>query len=108
MLKFIHDIRSKFKASFFLLLGFPLLLTGCNTLCSDGGGTACGGDEPVVYEQPIAKAEAKPSDAVEVVESDAGEQAGQAAVNLDGDMLFNLLVAEFAGNSGDIDASLAY
>ena len=29
-------------------------------------------------------------------------------VNLDGDSLFNLLAAEFAGNSGDIDASLQY
>lgn len=108
MPKFIHDTRSKFKPSFFLLLGFPLLLTGCNTLCSDGGGTACGGEEPVVYEQPIAKAELKPSDTADAVESEASEQAGQSAFNLDGDMLFNLLAAEFAGNSGDIDASLGY
>ena len=54
--------------------------------------------------------------AVESVTRDMPAQATEAVeteptkndVSMDGDMLFNLLAAEFAGNSGDVEASLDY
>jgi len=111
MPKFIHMIRSKFKLAFFLLLGLPLVLTGCNTMTSPGMSPA--GDDAVAgqlagVDETQEKAELKSSELVEADEAEATEQASKPAVSLDGDMLFNLLAAEFAGNSGDIDASLAY
>jgi len=111
MPKFIHNIHSKFKLSFFLLLGFPLVLTGCNTMSSSGVPPA--GDDAVAgqlagVDETQEKVELKPSEVVEADDAEVTEQASKPAVSMDGDMLFNLLAAEFAGNSGDIDASLAY
>jgi len=40
--------------------------------------------------------------------ADAQGASAETQVKLDGDSLFNLLAAEFAGNSGDIEASLKY
>jgi len=108
MPKFIYMIRSTFRLSFFLLLAVPLVLTGCNTMSSPDMSPA--GDDAVAgqlagVDETQEKAALKSSEAVE---AEVTEQASKPAVSLDGDMLFNLLAAEFAGNSGDIDASLAY
>jgi len=109
MTKNIHIIISKIRFSFYLALVFPLVLTACNTMTPSAEDEAStvqtteqAAEQPA--DEPVAKAEIKPSDSVETHDSKAAKQN----VSLDGDMLFNLLAAEFAGNSGDIDASLKY
>jgi len=103
MTKIIHTIISEFRFSFYLPFIFSLVLTACNTMSAAGGGGASTG-QAVEQESTLAKTEVKASDKPEAVESPTQQQA----VSLDGDMLFNLLAAEFAGNSGDIDASLGF
>jgi len=100
MTKNIYIIISKFRFSTCLPLIFPLVLTACNTLSTIGDGeTSVETTETTATENTVAKTEQSKVAEPEVVEQ---------AVSLDGDMLFNLLAAEFAGNSGDIDASLAF
>jgi len=63
-----------------------------------------------------ASSEVEKAGAVDSVTRDMPAQATEAAetepakndVSMDGDMLFNLLAAEFAGNTGDVEASLDY
>ncbi len=101
MTKNIYIIISKFRFSTCLPLIFPLVLTACNTLSTidDGEASVVQTTKTAVTEDAVAKTEQAKVAEPEVIEP---------AVSLDGDMLFNLLAAEFAGNSGDIDASLAY
>jgi len=106
MTKNIYIIISKFRFSVYLPLIFPLLLTACNTLPASSD--AATGQQTATGDT-LVKAELKAS---ETSESEAAKQVDaqveKKPVSLDGDMLFNLLAAEFAGNSGDIDASLGY
>ncbi len=89
-----------FKLTLYLPLIFPLLLSACNTMSTAGD----------------TSSEVEKAGAVESVTRDMPAQATEAAetepakndVSMDGDMLFNLLAAEFAGNSGDVEASLDY
>ncbi len=106
MTKNIYIIISKFRFSVYLPLIFPLLLTACNTLPASSDAAT---GQQTGTDNTLAKAELKAS---ETSESEAAKQVDaqveKKPVSLDGDMLFNLLAAEFAGNSGDIDASLGY
>ena len=106
MPKFIHNIRSTFRPVFFLLLGLPLVLSACNTMSPASDDAVAG--QLAGVDETQEKAGLKSSELVEADDAEATEQASKPAVSLDGEMLFNLLAAEFAGNSGDIDASLAY
>lgn len=103
----------KFKVNLFLPFLFPLVLTACNTMSAATD----------VEVAPAAKT-AKETGAVEKTENAGVQQAASKPsldtadateikvekkdVSMDGDMLFNLLAAEFAGNTGDVDASLGY
>jgi len=89
-----------FKFSFFLPLVFPLLLSACNTMST--ASDASSEDEKEGAVETVKKG--KPVQATDAV--DTAPVKNNA--NMDGDMLFNLLAAEFAGNSGDVEASLDY
>ncbi|NOQ90052.1 MAG: tetratricopeptide repeat protein [Gammaproteobacteria bacterium] len=124
MTKFKHSIIStiryltcwqqNIKVLFFSILFLPVFLSACNTLSvndSNGDGV---GDAPAVAEvkekavesdgqQVSAPAEPDNAAPLNVVVDEAKEK-----ISLDGDMLFNLLAAEFAGNAGDVETSLKY
>jgi tetratricopeptide (TPR) repeat protein len=93
----------KCNSKVFLTLIFPVVLSACSTLqisddnssVSDNAGDDSGVAEPTALIDHKGKAL-----------PDKG--LNHPDINLDGDMLFNLLAAEFAGNAGDIDASLKY
>ncbi len=106
MTKIIHTIILKSRFSFYLPLILSLVLTACNAMPAAGDGEASTVQtaEQTGTESTPAKAEVKASDKSEAVEP----RVAQPAISMDGDMLFNLLAAEFAGNSGDVDASLGY
>lgn len=85
------------------VLALYLGLTACNSVPSPGDSKNTPAhattDKPVV-SQKVATSE-------DDVASVAAKHP-RKPVKLDGDSLFNLLAAEFAGNSGDIDTSLQY
>ncbi|MCK4834177.1 MAG: tetratricopeptide repeat protein, partial [Gammaproteobacteria bacterium] len=106
----------KFKFSIFLSLLFPLVITACSTtsVTSDAGdGSAVQISKEADAENNAAVADEQQLTSHEKVEA-AGDtevsvaSAEEKAISLDGDTLYNLLAAEFAGNAGDIDASLDY
>ena len=88
------------------MLVLPVVLSACSTLqMSDDNSSVNTGDDGGIA-QPAA-----------IIGQQDEDYQGKALpekvlthpdINLDGDMLFNLLAAEFAGNAGDIDASLKY
>lgn len=92
----------------------PVLLSGCNTLStSNDAQTALTSDEDVSEGSIIEKDSADKSlSQISKLHSDELESKPLAPpiaqVELDGDSLYNLLAAEFAGNSGDVEASLKY
>ena len=108
---------TNFKPSFYLFLILSTPLSACNTMtaadeetrASDNGikqSEAADADKAVTEtSKPQAKAaeEVKPEGSIESETSTTKEPA-----KLDGDSLFNLLAAEFAGNAGDVEASLNY
>jgi tetratricopeptide (TPR) repeat protein len=91
-------MMQRFKFSFFLSFSFPLILSACNTMSTTGG------DIPADSAGETVVQAATEEGATDIAES--GED--KKAVNMDEDMLFNLMAAEFAGNAGDVDASLQY
>ena len=89
----------------YLVLALSMTLAACNTApVAEVGDTApdvaAAKDKVAVDPEPIVQA-------IEEIEVPVSTVIREP-VNLDGDSLFNLLAAEFAGNSGDIDASLQY
>ena len=99
-------MKQKFRFFLSLPLVFPVLLTACNTLStSDEGVVAVSAPD----QQAVAAtaAEDKTPDLADT-DNVADSKQIKEPVKLDGDMLFNLLAAEFAGNTGDVDASLSY
>ena len=100
--------RSKYQRSLFLLLLLPLALTACNTLSPDSSSNS----EAVLADTVTDKADQQASIHDKThsisVEEEGSESQPVNNVSLDGDSLFNLLAAEFAGNAGDIDQSLKY
>ena len=102
-----------FKFPIYLTLIFPLLLAACNTMSTSS-------DTSVEVEKAEADAaitedttatgnsEADVSTASTRATEDSEIKVTKNDVNMDGDMLYNLLAAEFAGNSGDVEASLDF
>ncbi len=91
----------KIKSRPYLALFLPVLLSACNTL-------PVATDEVIVAEKNAeTSTQAKIEEQAEA--TDYSETASpRKPVKLDGDSLYNLLAAEFAGNSGDIKASIKY
>ena len=106
----VITVMQKIKLSLYLPLIFPLVLTACNTMSTAGDVETTAVVKDAGTEDKTANA-SEPTDA-----PPASSNVAEAAeikpeiksVSMDGDMLFNLLAAEFAGNTGDVDASLSY
>ncbi len=98
---------SVIKPACYLAVLLPVVLTACNTLSRDNSYPIEGDTEYIADDDAapaVIEEEGEP-----VAEDLADEDlATNPQVTLDGDSLFNLLAAEFAGNSGDVDASLKY
>ena len=98
------------------LLVLPIVLSACNTQpVVEDVDSAYDKDDGVVVEQNAgvskqATIEIPASTDEAGVAAPATEQTGvaQKQVKLDADSLFNILAAEFAGNIGDIEASLEH
>lgn len=97
-------ISMKQVPQFFFYLLLPLALMGCNNLSAVDAANDGAADASVQAEIPVEA----PAGIAPTVDDTADSVTPQKEVKLDGDTLFNLLAAEFAGNSGDIDTSLAY
>jgi tetratricopeptide (TPR) repeat protein len=69
--------------------------------------TACS-SVPGNRDVPDAMSVDDPDVQVLPADSDAGSESGQAASALEGDTLFYLLAAEFAGNEGQLEQSIEY
>lgn len=98
---------NNFKPSFYSVLVFTSLLSACNSMmaASDKAGDSENTlDSSIVQEtgqQHIQQVKTE-----ELTGKDNSKHKKQ--VTLDSDSLFNLLAAEFAGNSGDTKTSLKY
>lgn len=85
----------------------PVVLSACSTLPAPGEGSE-------QHLMPGQMVEGQSEETVKTVSEDSLHSQivepveAQKAVNLDADTLFNLLAAEFAGNIGDVDASLSF
>ena len=86
----------KFNPAFYLVLVFSMLLSACNTLM-----TASDSDNN-------ADAREKATGETGLQQANSEGRNSKQQVKLDGDSLFNLLAAEFAGNAGDVETSLKY
>jgi len=88
--------------SLIAVLVLPIVLSACDTL-PVAEDVKHSDDVVAVKDETGVSAQTR-------AEKPAGTQGASAEkpVELDGDALFNLLAAEFAGNSGDIEASLKY
>ena len=125
MTKIYHSFNLKFgrliaftqevRISLFSVILLSVFLTACNTLSTQ--------DESAGSESITEKKAAKVSEQEADVDTDTSKAATNNAVSeapvaiplevkepvsLDGDTLFNLLAAEFAGNQGNVEASLDY
>ena len=109
--KFIFNIRRLEELtvrSRYLVLAMAVTLSACNSMPQSSVS-----DNAHKIDAPINQVTAESKNVFQ--EDEAGSDSNQPVsspvrepVNLDGDSLFNLLAAEFAGNSGDINASLQY
>jgi len=109
MTKNNHNLISKHRFSFYLPLIFLLVLSACNAVPTAVDGKAAPVQEKARVEkqgstQSAEKIQAKAEPNV----SDAAKSEVVSEAELDGDMLYNLLAAEFAGNNGDVNASLEF
>ncbi|VAW50114.1 FIG140336: TPR domain protein [hydrothermal vent metagenome] len=93
--------------SFYLPLLFSLVLSACNTAPVIGDEKALSAAQ-ISSENNTAEVADTAINAEAEVSQNAGTKPKKKSVSLDGDMLFNLMAAEFAGNSGDIETSLTY
>lgn len=103
----------KTKTPGLLILLLPVVLSGCNTL-STGVDAETSLDEDGVSEIVPVENDAAEKLLATSAERQSDETASSESappekpVELDGESLYNLLAAEFAGNSGDVEASLKY
>lgn len=106
MMIFLKSSERSLKPCFFLILVSAMLVSACDTMptASDSATekTRQEAAEPAVQESPAVQ-QAIPEESVSVDDGAAAKQS-----QLDGDSLFNLLAAEFSGNSGDVEASMKY
>jgi tetratricopeptide (TPR) repeat protein len=107
----VLTIMHSFKFYYLLPVVFSLVLSACNTMSTAGSDTAeeSQAAEATDKENPVqavndSSVTVEPLDAAETIEA----KQVTAPVDMDGDMLYNLLAAEFAGNTGDVEASLNY
>ncbi len=117
----VQDVR----LSFFPVILLSVFLTACNTLSaqnesadSDIDGIDYGEDAPISANSDVENKSVKVDESAanagdddkaiaEDIEPETPVKAVEQ-VSLDGDTLFNLLAAEFAGNQGDVAVSLDY
>jgi tetratricopeptide (TPR) repeat protein len=93
------------KLPFYLVLVFPLLLSACSSMSTSSGSSAqAESAETVSADTPVADTDT----GSKMIADDSEAGLAKSDVSMDGDMLFNLLAAEFAGNNGDVEASLEY
>ena len=85
-----------FNPAFYLVLVFSMLLSACNTLM-----TASDSDNN-------ADAREKATGETGLQQANSEGRNSKQQVKLDGDSLFNLLAAEFAGTAGHVETSLKY
>ncbi len=108
----IQMLGQRFNPSFYLVLVFPMFLAACNTMTAAS-------DNDVKTSESVEAGENAQADVdkieTQISSETKGEELSSSEVTvpkkqviLDADSLFNLLAAEFAGNIGDIDASLEY
>jgi tetratricopeptide (TPR) repeat protein len=107
---FIFNIRwlvlvslKKIKPTFYLVLVFSMLLSACNSVMTSS-------DSRVEKREITAAETGLQQDQRANTEDLTGSETSKVRkqVTLDGDSLFNLLAAEFAGNRGDTETSLKY
>ncbi len=107
----------KCNSKVFLVLILPAILSACSTfsVTDNGAGARDADDASNAIEPPEAiinydVIDQGLDDQVDDLAEDLSAETSSSdnEVKLDGDMLFNLLAAEFAGNEGDVDASLKY
>lgn len=93
------------KLPFYLVLVFPLLLSACSSMSTSSGSSAqAESAETVTADTPVVTTDT----GSKMIADDSDAGLAKSNVSMDGDMLFNLLAAEFAGNNGDVEASLEY
>jgi tetratricopeptide (TPR) repeat protein/predicted small secreted protein len=98
-----------FKFPIYLTLLFSLLLTACNTMSTSSDVEKSGADESVTEDASAAGNNEEDISTSLTQSTEDGEIVStKNDVSMDGDMLYNLLAAEFAGNSGDVEASLDF
>jgi len=88
-----------FQSRLYLVLLLPVVLSACNSMTATSNAPA-----DAASPESIGIG----ADKAAVQEADGDVIAVEKQVKLDGDSLFNLLAAEFAGNAGDVKASLQY
>jgi len=97
------------KFSYYLPLIFSLVLSACTTMSTPSGDAVDGTQaRDATAKESDTEASAQDASAESSLADDAADAKQVEQVNMDGDMLYNLLAAEFAGNTGDVDASLAF
>ncbi len=108
MTTFLKISTQIFKPSFFLILLSTVLVSACDTMPAVSDDTG----KKVKLEEQIAEPAGQEAKVTPqgVTEESAGneEKASKTQVQLDENSLYYLLAAEFAGNVGDVDASLKY
>ena len=103
-----------FKFPIYLTFIFPLLLAACNTMSTSSDTSVdvekAEADATVTEDTTaVGNSEADVSAASTKATEDSEIKAtNNDVINMDGDTLYNLLAAEFAGNSGDVEASLDF
>ena len=105
---FLKNSALRLKPWFFLLLMSSVLVSACDTMpaASDTNDEAFEVDDKA-GESARQEINTTPEEAIDTSAS-SKEIIPEKQVLLDEDSLYNLLAAEFAGNVGDVDASLKY
>jgi tetratricopeptide (TPR) repeat protein len=105
VLKAMQRSESRRQPLLYLLLVLPMTLSACNSMTAtrdSGDATSADASKAAVQETKLSP---ESSDG-QVMETE--DKAVEPQANLDGDSLFNILAAEFAGNAGDVKTSLHY
>jgi len=103
VLTLMQILRFKLQPAAYLVLILPLVLSACNTLTVTDNNTET--RESVTVEEDTDEFSPGVSNETSVNGNNSGSDQ---QVKLDADSLYNILAAEFAGNIGDVDASLKH
>ena len=112
MLSVLNSFQ-KIKLLPILTVSLAVALSACNTMSTNSDAEpltdSANNAAPDIQKESASPNAAEDSSAPSTDELASSEVAPpKKQVSLDGDSLFNLLAAEFAGNSGDIEASMKY